>query len=54
MEDEHDEMEIPDFMKISKKRNLMNKSRNGQSSIQPGVPGRAALVNKFIAKHRKL
>jgi len=41
-------------MKISKQRTLMNKSRNGQSKIQPGVPGRAALVNKFIAKHRKL
>lgn len=44
---------MTDFMKISKKRSLIKSL--GQTQVRPPVqPGRTAIVNKFIAKHRKL
>lgn len=40
-------------MKLSKKRSLMKSQ--GQTRVKfPAQPERTAIVNKFIAKHRKL
>ena len=52
-EDEESDGEVSDLMKLSKKRSLLKSQ--GQTRVKfPVQPGKSALVNKFIAKHRKL